>query len=215
MHPATIRSEPRPSGLQQVTVQAGGVALACDLAVPVAARAIIVFAHGSSALSPRAGSVARSFGAAGFATMLFDLLTRDEEAFDLAMLADRLVDAVAWVERQDALARLPIGLFAASMGSAAALIAATRVRIGAVVSRSGRPDLAVEALPHVHSPTLLVVGGADVEVLELNRRALQRMTGPAAMHIVANAGHLFEEPGALRAVTTAATAWYRKHLIAL
>jgi dienelactone hydrolase len=202
---------------------AGGVALRGDLTVPPHPGGIIVFAHGSGSgrLSPRNRAVARSLVQGGFATLLFDLLTRDEEIaerytrhlrFDIRLLADRLVGAIHWVNRQDRLAMLPIGLFGASTGAAAALIAATRTDVSAVVSRGGRPDLAGDALPRVRSPTLLIVGGADVEVLELNRRAMQAMSAPSLLHIVPRAGHLFEEPGALREVTAAALEWFREHL---
>jgi dipeptidyl aminopeptidase/acylaminoacyl peptidase len=153
--------------------------------------------------------------------MLFDLLTRDEEIaerstrhlrFDIPLLAGRLIGAIEWVIRQDRLAMLPVGLFGASTGAAAALIAATRTDAGAIVSRGGRPDLAGDALPRVRCPTLFIVGGADVEVLELNRRAMQAMTAPTLLHIVRRAGHLFEEPGALREVIAAASEWFREHL---
>lgn len=209
---------------EPVTVMARGIALAGDLAVPSDAGGIVVFAHGSgsSRQSPRNQAVARSLVVDGLATLLFDLLTRDEEIaerytrhlrFDIPLLADRLAAALAWVRGQERLAGLPIGLFGASTGAAAALIAATRVPdIGAIVSRGGRPDLAGDALPAVRCPTLLIVGGADIEVLELNRRALRQMTAPTALHIVPDAGHLFEEPGALREVIDVASAWFRKHL---
>jgi dienelactone hydrolase len=206
-----------------VSVVAGGVVLTGDLTVPPHPGGIVVFAHGSGSgrLSPRNRAVACSLVEGGFATLLFDLLTRDEEIaerytrhlrFDIRLLAERLVGAIQWVNRQDRLAMLPIGLFGASTGAAAALIAATRATVGAVVSRGGRPDLAGDALPRVRCPTLLIVGGADVEVLELNRRAMQAMSALALLHIVPRAGHLFEEPGALREVTAAALEWFREHL---
>src|SRR5207253_1834329 len=134
----------------------------------------------------------------GFATLLFDLLTRDEEIaerytrhlrFDIPLLASRLVGAVEWVARDDRTSTLPIGLFGASTGAAAALIAATRADVRAVVSRGGRPDLAGDALPRVRCPTLLIVGGDDVEVIELNRRAMNQMSAPTALHVVPHASH--------------------------
>ena len=218
MHAQGHAVEPFP-----VTLHAGPVALLGDLAVPPDASAIIVFAHGSgsSRQSPRNRAVAQSLVDDGFATLLFDLLTREEESaerytrhlrFDIPLLADRLVSAIEWVNRHDQLPALPVGLFGASTGAAAALIAATRADIGAVVSRGGRPDLAGDALSRVRCPTLLIVGGADIEVIELNRRAMQKLSAPTALHIVPQAGHLFEEPGALREVIGVASAWFRKHL---
>ena len=209
-----------PTSMQ---VDAGRVALTGDLAVPPGAGGIIVFAHGSgsSRLSPRNRAVSQALVGAGFATLLFDLLTPDEEIaerytrhlrFDIPLLSERLVGAIEWVNRQDQVAALPVGLFGASTGAAAALIAATRTDVGAVVSRGGRPDLAGDALPRVRCPTLLIVGGADVEVIELNRRAMARLTAPTSMHIVPNATHLFEEPGAMREVTEVASDWFREHL---
>jgi dienelactone hydrolase len=207
-----------------VTVFAGGVELEGDLAVPADASGIVVFAHGSGSgrMSPRNRTVAQSLVADGLATLLFDLLTRDEEIeerytrhlrFDIPMLAERLAGTLAWVRAQERLASLPIGLFGASTGAAAALIAAARVPgVGAVVSRGGRPDLARDALREVRCPTLLIVGGADLDVLDLNRRAMRQMTAPTVIHVVPNAGHLFEEPGALREVTEVASGWFRRHL---
>lgn len=191
--------------------------------MPPGAIGVVVFAHGSgsSRLSPRNRAVAGALVHDGFATLLFDLLTRDEEAaerhtrhlrFDIPLLASRLVGAVDWVARQAALRRLPVGLFGASTGAAAALIAATRTDVRAIVSRGGRPDLAGEALPRVRCQTLLIVGGADVEVIQLNRWAMKRMAASTAIYIVPHAGHLFEEPGALAEVVTVASQWFRKHL---
>jgi len=209
---------------QTMLVRAGRVALTGDVTLPGAPPAgVIVFAHGSGSgrTSPRNRHVASSLVRAGFATLLFDLLTRDEEAaeratrhlrFDIALLSDRLVDTLSWCARQPALANLPVGVFGASTGAAAALIAATRFPVGAVVSRGGRPDLANTALGLVRCPTLLIVGGADTEVIELNRRALQRMTAPTRLQIVPGAGHLFEEPGALDTVHELAAEFFRQHL---
>jgi putative phosphoribosyl transferase len=210
---------------QTTVVRAGRVALTGDVTVPAHAPAngLVVFAHGSgsSRLSPRNMRVAGCLVRAGFATLLFDLLTRDEEQaerhtrhlrFDIALLADRLVATLEWAARQPQLAGLPIGVFGASTGAAAALIAATRYPVGAVVSRGGRPDLAGTALALVRCPTLLIVGGHDTEVIELNRRALQRMTAPTKLHIVPGAGHLFEEPGALDTVHELASGFFRQFL---
>jgi putative phosphoribosyl transferase len=208
----------------EIQIPTAGVTLTGDLTVPSSPAGIVVFAHGSgsSRTSPRNRSVSDSLVYEGFATLLFDLLTLEEEAaerytrhlrFDIRLLADRLIGATEWIARHERTANLPIGLFGASTGAAAALIAAAHVpRVGAVVSRGGRPDLADEALPSVTSPTLLIVGGADPEVLELNRRALKRMTTAARLHIVNGATHLFEEPGALREVTKVAGEWFSKHL---
>lgn len=188
---------------------------------PMTAQALIVFAHGSgsSRLSPRNTAVASALNARGFATLLFDLLTPAEEAdranvFDIPLLAERLVDAVRWLDGQPALARLPLGLFGASTGAAAALVAAERLpdRVGAVVSRGGRPDLAGDALDRIRTPTLLIVGGADYGVIELNEEALARLQGPKALEIVSGATHLFSEPGALEAVTGHAAHWFARHL---
>ncbi|MGO8907782.1 MAG: dienelactone hydrolase family protein [Bradyrhizobium sp.] len=157
--------------------------------------------------------------ARGIATLLFDLLTPDEEAdranvFDIPLLAVRLVDAVSWLDAQPSLAKLPLGLFGASTGAAAALVAATRLprRVGAVVSRGGRPDLAGDALDRVQAPTLLIVGGADFGVIELNERALERLQGPKALEIIPGASHLFPESGALEAVIDHAARWFERHL---
>jgi len=206
-----------------IALQAQGVTLTGDLTVPAAPGAVIVFAHGSGSgrLSPRNRAVAQALVNDGFATLLFDLLTREEEIaerytrhlrFDIPLLSTRLVGAIEWVNRQDRFATVPTGLFGASTGAAAALIAATRVDVGAVVSRGGRPDLAGDALPRVRCPTLLIVGGADVEVIELNRRAMAKLAAPAALHIVPRAGHLFEEPGALHEVIDVASEWFRRWL---
>jgi putative phosphoribosyl transferase len=222
MHP-----DDHPDDSRSLAIAVGGVTLAGDLTVPSSPRGMIVFAHGSgsSRLSPRNRIVAQALVDDGFATLLFDLLTHDEEIaerhtrhlrFDIDLLADRLVGAIAWVARHDRLAPLPLGLFGASTGAAAALIAATRTpAVAAVVSRGGRPDLATDVLPQVRCPTLLIVGGADRTVIDLNRRALLYTTAAeTAMHIVPHAGHLFEEPGALHDVIDAASAWFGKHLAA-
>lgn len=195
--------------------------LAGTLQVPGSAYALIAFAHGSgsSRLSPRNRAVANALNHRGVATLLFDLLTPAEESdrsnvFDIPLLADRLVDAVHWVDRQPSLAKLPLGLFGASTGAAAALVAAAKLpdRVGAVVSRGGRPDLAGEALDNVRAPTLLIVGGDDSGVIELNEEALGRLRAPKALEIVPGASHLFPEPGALEAVIDHAARWFERHL---
>lgn len=216
---ARMNLEPEP-----VAVRAGQVTLSGDLTLPADADGIIVFAHGSGSgrLSPRNRAVAQALVSDGFATLLFDLLTPQEEAeerytrhlrFNIPLLAQRLVGAIEWIDSSERIAALPLGLFGASTGAAAALIAATRARdVGAVVSRGGRPDLAGDALPEVSCPTLLIVGGDDTDVIELNRQARRKMRAPTQIHIVPGASHLFEEPGALREVTNVASDWFRRHL---
>lgn len=196
-----------------------------DLRVPPDARGLIVFAHGSgsSRFSTRNRHVAESLNGRGFATLLMDLLTPREEAvdvrtrqyrFDIARLAPRVSAAADWARRQTGLRQLPIGCFGASTGAAAALIAAAERpdTIGAVVSRGGRPDLAGDALPRVKAPTLLIVGGQDDEVIELNRTALRQMQAPVELAIVPGATHLFEEPGALEEVERLAARWFTQYL---
>lgn len=203
-------------------VRIAPIGLAGILQIPENADGLVVFAHGSgsSRLSPRNTAVARALNDHGFATLLFDLLTPEEEAdranvFDIPLLADRLVDAVRWLDGEAALAKLPVGLFGASTGAAAALVAAAKLprRVGAVVSRGGRPDLAGDALERVEAPTLLIVGGADFEVIRLNEQALARLPGPKALEIVPGASHLFPEPGALEAVIDHASTWFERHLV--
>ena len=197
------------------------IGLAGTLHLPRDAYALVAFAHGSgsSRLSPRNRAVAGALNARGIATLLFDLLTPDEEAdranvFDIPLLAVRLVDAVDWLDGQPLLATLPLGLFGASTGAAAALVAATKLprRVGAVVSRGGRPDLAGDALDRVRAPTLLIVGGADFGVIELNEQALARLQGPKALEIIPGASHLFPEAGALEAVIDHAARWFERYL---
>ena len=191
------------------------------LDVPQGALALVVFAHGSgsSRLSPRNRAVASALNRRRIATLLFDLLTPAEEAdrsnvFNIPLLAARLADAVDWLDGQPDLARLPLGLFGASTGAAAALVAASNLpqRVGAVVSRGGRPDLAGEALGRVRAPTLLIVGGADGQVIDLNEQALARLPGRKALEIVPDASHLFPEPGALEAVIAHAARWFEQCL---
>ena len=190
--------------------------------VPAAAKGIVLFAHGSgsSRLSPRNRAVARSLHAAGCGALLFDLLTDAEAAdrnnvFDIPLLASRLLVATRWLAGRKELRDLPLGYFGASTGAAAALVAAAELDSGvaAVVSRGGRPDLATSALPRVTSPTLLIVGGNDPEVLLLNRRAYAAMTCEKAIEIVPGATHLFEEPGTLDAVIGHAERWFDRHFM--
>ncbi len=164
-------------------------------------------------------AVAAALNEQGIATLLFDLLTEQEEAdranvFDIPLLAGRLAETVDWLAGERIVRDLPIGLFGASTGAAAALIAACRQgdRVGAIVSRGGRPDLAGDALDRVRTPTLLIVGGLDFGVIELNQQAFDRLRGPKALEIVPGATHLFPEPGALEAVIGHANAWFQHHL---
>jgi pimeloyl-ACP methyl ester carboxylesterase len=196
--------------------------LAGVLSCPVKAGALVIFAHGSgsSRFSPRNVLVADGLNGRGIATLLFDLLLPGEDedrrnVFDVQLLAQRLVDAVRWVEGEPGVEGLPIGLFGASTGAAAALIAAASLgeRIGAVVSRGGRPDLANGALDRVTAPTLLIVGGDDAGVIELNQWALDRLHGEKALEIVPGATHLFPEPGALEAVIELAAQWFERCIL--
>jgi putative phosphoribosyl transferase len=215
-------------GLEErpVEVWAGDATLVGDLILPPGAGGIVLFAHGSgsSRRSPRDRLVAATLAEAGLATLLFDLLTPEEEdqerwsgelRFDVALLARRLAGATRSVRGHSDTHRLRIGYFGASTGAAAALIAAAELQeeVDAVVSRGGRPDLAEEALERVQAPALLVVGSADHPVVELNARALQRLKGEKRLEVVVGATHLFEEPGALEEVATLARDWFVRHLV--
>ncbi|HLW64526.1 MAG TPA: dienelactone hydrolase family protein [Gemmataceae bacterium] len=211
---------------QPIQIQADGVLLDGDLAIPHAAHGVILFAHGSgsSRHSPRNRFVASELHQAGFATLLFDLLTEEEEEvdqvtahlrFNIGFLAERLVFAADWLTQDRRTASLPTGLFGASTGAAAALLAAVDrpQHVRAVVSRGGRPDLAGKALPAVKAPTLLIVGGDDDLVIGLNEKALARLGSPVKhLVIVPGATHLFEEPGKLDEVAHLAADWFTKHL---
>ena len=191
------------------------------LELPPQAHGVVVFTHGSGSgrLSPRNQRVAAALQARGLGTLLFDMLTPEEAAdrrkvFDIPLLASRLEDAVRWLGEDPRVATLPLGFFGASTGAAAAFMAASRPHIGvrALVSRGGRPDLAASELPLVDAPSLLIVGGADPEVLALNRAAMASMKAPVQLAVVPGAGHLFEEPGALEEVTRLAGDWFVQHL---
>lgn len=191
------------------------------LNVPMDAKGLVIFAHGSgsSRLSPRNTRVAEDLQSRGLATLLLDLLTPREAAdrrnvFDVVLLAGRLVEATSWAEAQPELEGLAIGYFGASTGAAAALVAAAKPgnHVSAVVSRGGRPDLADPMLTHVQAPVLLLVGGRDGEVIDLNRRALRDLQGTKEIVIVPGAGHLFEEPGAMEQVVQHALRWFLTYL---
>ncbi len=208
-----------------VQVPIGPHELHGDLTIRPAASGVVLFAHGSgsSRFSPRNRHVARALERHGLATLLIDLLTPAEEAidertghlrFDIDLLASRLVAIVDWLRRRGDTARLPIGLFGASTGGGAALVAAAARphEVSAVVSRGGRPDLAGSALGRVSAPTLLIVGGADTAVIEMNRAAMADMRGEVALEIVPGATHLFEEAGALDQVAALAGDWFARYL---
>ncbi len=217
------RSGNAPSALETREAKIGPLGLPGTLQIPRHAYGVVAFAHGSgsSRFSPRNRAVANALNVRGIATLLFDLLTRTEEAdranvFNIALLTGRLLDAVRWLDRQPNIAGLPVGLFGASTGAAAALVAAARLgnRVGAIVSRGCRPDLAGDVLDQIFAPTLLIVGGADFGVIELNQQALVRIRGPKAIEIIPGASHLFPEPGALEAVIAHAGRWFEKYLSA-
>ncbi|MFH8370028.1 phosphoribosyltransferase family protein [Streptomyces sp. NPDC018031] len=209
---------PRPAdGEHRIPVEGGTVRLPGDLAVPQGAATVVVFAHGSgsSRHSPRNRAVAEALNRAGLGTLLFDLLTAEEETdranvFDIGTLSARLTEVTRWVKRE---VGLPVGYFGASTGAAAALRAAAEpdAGISAVVSRGGRPDLAGDRLGAVRAPTLLIVGGRDETVLDLNRQAEARLRCESRISVVPGAGHLFEEPGRLSAVADLALDWFRAH----
>ena len=221
---AAHRGSEEPPGAapisREVTVDlVSGAALGGELSVPASARAVVAFAHGSgsSRMSPRNRAVAGALNDAGYATLLFDLLTPAEEAdranvFDIPLLASRLLAASDWLAANGETASLPLVYFGASTGAAAALSAAAELgdRVLAVISRGGRPDLA-ENLPAVRAPTLLIVGGADRQVLQLNRLAQSQLRCPSELAVVEGATHLFEEPGALERVAALAIDWLRRH----
>jgi putative phosphoribosyl transferase len=211
---------PRP-----LRLEIAGVALAGDLSLPADAHGLVIFAHGSgsSRHSSRNRAVAEVLQHARLGTLLLDLLTEREEVvdattaefrFDIRLLADRLVGVLDWAKAHSPTVSLPLGLFGASTGAAAALIAAASrpAIVGAVVSRGGRPDLAEASLDAVTVPTLLIVGGNDDEVIEFNQQAFARLKEPKQLQLVPGATHLFEEPGALDQVSRLARDWFIRHL---
>lgn len=218
---------PAATSSQNVSIPVQGAELPGMLDMPEGAKGLVVFVHGSgsSRMSPRNMAVAsllREGG--GLGTLLFDLLTADEETidrssgelrFDIGLLAGRLVEVTDWLCKDERTADCCIGYFGASTGAAAALMGAARRprEVGAVVSRGGRPDLAGDALASVEAPTLLIVGGADPLVLELNRVALTQMEAPSQLEVVPGATHLFEEPGALEHVARLALDWFQRYLV--
>jgi putative phosphoribosyl transferase len=223
---------PAACGRRDVDVPVGDVGLEGLLWLPPDALGVVVFAHGSGSgrLSPRNRAVAEVLVEAGFGTLLIDLLTAEEDAedrvtgrlrFDVGLLADRVIGAIDWLalsavigDIPDTARGLPVGCYGASTGAAAALIAAAQRphRVAACVSRGGRPDLAGDALPRVIAPTLLIVGSMDTEVLELNRRAQAALGGESRLEMVPDAGHLFEEPGALARVAALTREWFERYL---
>jgi pimeloyl-ACP methyl ester carboxylesterase len=213
------------TSLRAVQIPDGSAWLDADLRVPAAPDGLVIFAHGSgsSRRSVRNRQVAEALDQANLATLLLDLLTKEEDSidqftrefrFDIPRLGRRVIGAIDWAVQQQDLSSLPIGLFGASTGAAAALIAAAErpQRAAAVVSRGGRPDLADDALPRVQAPTLLIVGGHDEPVIELNEQAQRQMRAPTRLDIVPGATHLFEEPGTLEEVERLAIDWFREHL---
>ena len=211
--------------MNEVQIQAGRAVLSGNLIIPQNAAALVLFAHGSgsSRHSPRNQFVARTLNDAGLGTLLFDLLTPDEEAidvhtrehrFNIGLLAERLVHATKWAKQQEQTRDLRVGYFGSSTGGGAALVAAAELPqdVGAVVSRGGRPDLAGEALPKVQAPTLLIVGGNDDIVIELNELARDQMRCEVKLEIVPGATHLFEEPGTLEKVAKLAGDWFVNHI---
>jgi putative phosphoribosyl transferase len=211
-----------------VQIDADKVTLHGNLLIPPKPKGLVAFAHGSGSgrHSPRNRYVAEALRREGLATLLFDLLTLDEEAkdlingrqrFDIGLLARRLAGTTDWLQSQPEVRNLRLGYFGASTGAAAALVAAAEKpdRVGAVVSRGGRPDLAMPVLDRVRSPTLLIVGGNDTVVIDMNRQALARLKAEKELVIVPGATHLFEEPGALEQVARLAGDWFVRHLAAV
>ena len=211
--------------MTEVQIPAGRAVLSANLTIPGHSKALVLFAHGSgsSRHSPRNQFVARTLNRAGLGTLLFDLLTPEEEAldistrehrFNISLLAERLVHATNWARQQDQIRDLRIGYFGSSTGGAAALVAAAELPqdVSAVVSRGGRPDLAGDALPKVQAPTLLIVGGNDHIVTELNEMARDQMRCEVKLKIIPGATHLFEEPGALEQVAKLASDWFSLRL---
>jgi putative phosphoribosyl transferase len=211
--------------MTELQIPTGRAVLSGNLTIPENAMALVLFAHGSgsSRHSPRNQFVARTLNRAGLGTLLFDLLTPEEEAldshtrehrFNIGLLAGRLVHATAWAREKEETRDLRIGYFGSSTGGAAALVAAAELPqdVSAVVSRGGRPDLAGDALPKVQAPTLLIIGGNDDIVIELNEMARDQMRCEVKLEIIPGATHLFEEPGALEQVAKLASDWFVSHI---
>lgn len=207
---------------QEVKIQTDSITINGSLAVPKNAKSIVLFAHGSgsSRFSPRNQYVAKVLQNKGIATLLIDLLTEDEDLiyenrFNIDLLTQRLIDVFNWLKENPKTKSLVIGIFGASTGAASALKVAASLgkEIGAVVSRGGRPDLAMNVLEKIVSPTLLIVGGNDFGVIELNQKALENLKSIKKLEIVPDATHLFEEPGALEKVSELAKKWFNKYLI--
>ncbi len=209
----------------EMKIPVGNVNVEGILTLPASAKGVVLFAHGSGSgrFSPRNQYVAKEFNKAGIGTLLFDLLTAQEEQedmftaqyrFNIPLLAERLIGATLWLKKDPKTKHFVLGYFGASTGAAAALIAAARLpkQISAVVSRGGRPDLAGEYLPNVEAPTLLLVGGWDREVIELNRQAMAQMKSQNKLVIISDATHLFEEPGKLEEVAEVSIAWFLRYL---
>ena len=209
-----------------VDVSVNSATVEGDLTIPEGAEGIVLFAHGtgSSRHSPRNNFVAQELTGAGLATLLIDLLTPDEKEvhrrtrrirFDIKRLAERVVGAVDWLTEGSETNHLNVGVFGSSTGAAAALIAASRrpAAVGAVVSRGGRVDMAQDVLHEVEAPSLFIVGGKDLQILDLSRQALAQLESEKQLEVVADAGHLFEEPGALEEVVRLAREWFLRHLV--
>jgi putative phosphoribosyl transferase len=210
--------------VRDVFISSGQLQLEGELNIPAGASGVVLFAHGSgsSRHSPRNKYVAQTLHDSDIGTLLFDLLTQEEEEeekftrhlrFDISLLAKRLVDATNWIKTQAEVQTLPIGYFGSSTGAAAALVAAAEIgqQVAVVVSRGGRPDLAGASLPKVQAPTLLIVGGRDEQVISLNWDAYRRLHCEKQVEIVDHATHLFEEPGALEEVARLAAGWFKRH----
>jgi putative phosphoribosyl transferase len=207
---------------QAVTITREGLSLSGFLGIPPKSKGIVLFAHGSGSgrLSPRNRFVAHHLQQGGIATLLIDLLRSDEEddrrnVFDIDLLADRVLMASRWLRERAATTRLPLGYFGASTGAGAAMEAAARAGfpVDAIVSRGGRPDLAERYLPHVTAPTLLLVGGEDQPVIEMNQQAYRLLRCPKQLTIIPGATHLFEEPGTLEQVAKQALQWFARHFV--
>ena len=221
----TTRTRDRFEAVTPVRIPIENMNLQGDLRLPSNPLGVVIFVHGSGSgrFSPRNRFVAEELNRQGFATLLLDLLTEEEHRidmetmeyrFNIPLLASRSTLATSWVHGQPGLSRLPIGLFGASTGAAAALITAAemKLQVAAVVSRGGRPDLAEEFLPQVDAPTLLIVGGEDDTVLALNKKAMGQMHCVSKLHVVPRATHLFEEPGGLEQVVTVAAQWFARYM---